>query len=430
MAQAPTKRKRIAPPPAAAQPTGDKDAWPIESLTVEGNSVYTKEQILGVAALKIGQTVVPKDFEAARLRLLATGAFQSAGYTFERMADGKGYHGNFKVLEESQMFPVMFEQLPAKDEELLALLTEKDPLFGPKVPATQPFVERYNALIQEYVDKLGFKGTVKGRLTNELTPEPVILFRPSKPREVVAEVQFSNTGDVPAPKLQNAIAPVAVGVGFTEARMRQWLETSVKPLYEARGRLRATFPTITTTPAKRSNGLAVAVTVDQGPVYKIEAVKLTGAEDMGRYAKPLKVGEVANFDILQTVKENILASLNRRGFLHAAVKSSRTLDNTKLTATVSVLAEPGPQFLMGSLTIHGLDLLSEPEIRKLWGLGEGKPYNVEYPDYFLKVVRDENLFENLGKTHPVTNIHEDTKIVDVDLFFEGARGKKKDPAGP
>src|SRR2546421_2465639 len=73
--------------------------WPIESLTVEGNHNYTKEQILSVAGLKVGQLAGKQDFETARERLVASGVFESVGYRFEPSKDSGAYAASFHVVE-------------------------------------------------------------------------------------------------------------------------------------------------------------------------------------------------------------------------------------------------------------------------------------------------------------------------------------------
>ena len=65
--------------PAHPAPDSNRDAWPLTSIAIEGNEHYTREQILAVAGLHIGQTVSKQTFEAARDRLLATGNFRTAG---------------------------------------------------------------------------------------------------------------------------------------------------------------------------------------------------------------------------------------------------------------------------------------------------------------------------------------------------------------
>lgn len=418
-AQTPPRRAKKKTAPAASS----GDAWPIEVLKVEGNSIYSTEQVVSIIGLKIGQVVKPADFEAARLRLLDTGAFQSAGYKFDRGANGQGYRGVFQVVEIEQVYPILFEDLPASERKMRVYLHEKDPLFGEKIPATKEVVSRYEQLLDDYLKPLGFKDKVVGRLTAELTPELVILFRPSAPRPVVAEITFKNTGEIPVAAVQNAIASAAVGMGYTEGRMRQWLDASARPLYEARGRLRVSFPSIETAPAKNSKGLAVTVEVNQGAVYKLGSVRVRGGEDLDRYVKGFKAGEIVNFDKIKKSQGEVVDALKRRGYLHAAATVGRTLDDTQHTVAVVIQAQPGTRYTMGKLTIHGLDIISEPAIRKLWGLPAGRAYNTDYPDYFLKVVRDQGLFDNLGKTYSQTAIHDDTNSVDVDLFFEGGRSK-------
>jgi hypothetical protein len=50
--------------------------WPVEALTVEGNRNYTREQVLAVAGLKVGQLAGKPEFEAARDRLTASGCLR------------------------------------------------------------------------------------------------------------------------------------------------------------------------------------------------------------------------------------------------------------------------------------------------------------------------------------------------------------------
>jgi outer membrane protein assembly factor BamA len=82
--------------------------------------------------------------------------------------------------------------------------------------------------------------------------------------------------------------------------------------------------------------------------------------------------------------------------------------------------DEGPQFLFGKLRIEGLDLNGEAAIRKMWTHQEGTPFNPEYPDYFLRHVHEEGIFDNLGETHAETKIDDKTHIVNVALYFKYA----------
>src|ERR1035441_1913797 len=60
---------------------------------------------------------------------------------------------------------------------------------------------------------------------------------------------------------------------------------------------------------------------------------------------------------------------------------------------VAVHIDAGPRFTMGKLNIVGLDLNGEFEIKRIWTMKEGGPFNADYPDSFLTRVREEGLFE-------------------------------------
>ena len=112
-------------------------AYTVENLTVEGNHNYTAAQILAVAGLRVGQKAGKPEFEAARAKLEATGAFDNVSYRFAPSKDAEGYDVVFEVGEVAQVYPVRFEDLPATDAQLRAWLKQKDPLFGEKIPATK-----------------------------------------------------------------------------------------------------------------------------------------------------------------------------------------------------------------------------------------------------------------------------------------------------
>ncbi len=114
-------------------------AWPVAKLSVEGNKIYTSDKILAMSGLKVGQMAGKAEFDAARDRLLATGAFESVGYKFEPIPGTPANAGTFQVDEITQLFPYRFEELRVDEKAVRAHLKEKEPLFGDKIPATNRF---------------------------------------------------------------------------------------------------------------------------------------------------------------------------------------------------------------------------------------------------------------------------------------------------
>jgi len=394
--------------------------FPVESIAVTGNSNYSREQILAVAGLKVGQIAGPKDFEAARDRLAATGAFEKIEFRFNPSADKKGYAVSFQVVEAGPLFPVRFEELGVPDAELEGHLKKIDPLFGQKIPATEAILARYAKALQELLASKGRKEQVVGKLMAEGAEPLAVVFRPATPPPVVAEVRFLNNQVLPTPALQRAISGVAVGTAYTEKGFRQLLETSIRPLYEAQGHVRVAFPQVRTEQARDVKGVMVTVTVDEGASYELGQVRVDGGpvppQDLIR-AADLKSGGLFNAEQVQAGVERIEKRLRREGYMRVKSGVERRISDERKTVDLAIHLEPGPQYRFGKLRLEGLDIHAEAAVRRLWGLKEGQPFNADYPDYFLERIREDDVFENLGKTRSAVQANDATLAVDVTLYF-------------
>src|SRR5689334_4088121 len=118
------KKGAAAAPAASAMPA----RWPIESIAIEGNHNFTREQVLAVAGLKVGQVAGRPEFEAARDRLVASGAFDTVSYKFTRAASGNGYAATLQLVEVEQVYPVQFDELHVSERDMVTHLKAKDPL--------------------------------------------------------------------------------------------------------------------------------------------------------------------------------------------------------------------------------------------------------------------------------------------------------------
>jgi len=217
---------------------------------------------------------------------------------------------------------------------------------------------------------------------------------------------------------------VASGVTYDEPYFRQLLDTSIRPLYEARGRIRVEFPQITTAPATDVRGVIVNVEVREGPAYKLGEVTLTGiGGDLGPLyrAANFKSGELVNMEDVNLGIERILKRLRHNGYMKAAARTERKVNDEKKVVDLTVHFEPGERYTFGKLAIEGLDLIAEAAVKRLWALKEGQPFDAEYPDYFLSRLREDGVFENLAKTRSAVKVNEAERTVDVTLFFQGGK---------
>ena len=66
-------------------------------------------------------------------------------------------------------------------------------------------------------------------------------------------------------------------------------------------------------------------------------------------------------------------------------------------------------------------MTSQPVIEKLWGEKPGQTFNPEYPDFFLKKVAEQGLFDNLANTQSDYSSDPASHNVVVHLYFKGGK---------
>lgn len=426
--QRPARGSRpAAPKPAVADLN---QPFPLREIAVRGNASFAAAQVIELSGLSQGQVVSKKDFDAAQQKLLATGLFETVAYRFEAIPGAQAYRATLEVKEIAQLFPYRFEAIEADAKEMRAFLRSREPLFTDQIPATEPVLKKMAALVEEFLRAKDKPVQVVGRLMPDASNRMEVVFQPSS-LPAVAEVQFHGSKALTNPMLQQAIAGTAIGALYTENRFRQILEATIRPLFEAEGRLRVTFPKLETAPAADVKGVIVTVHVNDGPIYKLRSIALGGAmsEDEGLLkAGRFREGEVANMTAVQEGAKNMERVLKRRGFLKAESKIERKIDDQAKAVDVVIHVDPGQQYRMGMLIIKGLDVETEPHIRKLWALKPNQPFDVEYPDLFLSKMPE--YLDSLGKTKSVVEPDPGTLKVDVTLFFEGEKKRPEKPRIP
>ncbi|BDC52491.1 hypothetical protein F183_A48060 [Bryobacterales bacterium F-183] len=396
---------------------------PLAEVQVTGNRNYTTAAVIEASGLRIGKPVKEADFEAARDRLMATGGFETMNYRFGPSKDGKGYLVTFEVTEVERSLPVKFEDLPAKPLEMEAVLRKAEPLFGGrKAPGNKAVLDKLAKALTDYlVAKHEFEGTVAARVSSDTPGELYVLFRPSVGRLRIGKVSFEGNQVLDSGFLGNAFGIVAIGTEFKEESVQKLLDTAVRPHYEARGFLGVKFPKLTTWPIKDVEGVSLIVKVEEGRPYTYGTIEATGrgvaAKEVYSIAN-IKHGETANFDAVKGTLDKLVARMHREGYMRAKATYDRRVNDQARTVDVVFKTDPGPQYTFGKLDIKGLDLIGEPAIRKIWGLKAGKPFNSEYPDYFLNNVREQGLFDGLKQTRAETKLDDKSLTADVTLHFK------------
>lgn len=407
-------------------------ALPVLRVSVTGNEMVPAAVVLRMAGIKVGDLASKDAFETARQRLVDTGFFDSVGYRYSPEAKPRaGYVAQFEVHEVKPFYPVKFAGWPGKEKEITAYLQARDPLFLGSAPPTKQVIDHWARLLDAWTAAENHPKKVIGKLISVGTDDYVIQFQPDEPLPAVARVEFTGSQAIPEPELQKSIGMVAYGLPYTEQNFRDLLNSQLKPLYEARGYLRVRFEDISAEPVPPPvKGLLVHVKIVEGPVFKFGKIRVRGVNEDERDAflhlASIKPGTTANFDQVNTAAEKMQKSAVHAGYNQARVEPQRDIDDAAKTVSVTFQVSRGEEYTFRHLTIQGLDLEGENAIRKMWAEKPGDPFNPDYPNRFLKEVRDAGMFDYLGSTKAEVKTDEQSHTADVTLVFNAEKPEDRE----
>ncbi len=422
-AQAPARKQpaRAKPRPSAA---AKSSAAVIEAVRVEGGNRLAEAELIRLSGIKPGDEPTKAVFDSARDRLLATGCIETVSWRYGPTPSKSGYEAVITITEADQFLPWAIDRLPLTEAEFAAAASKELPCFAKQIPTYERYLIQATALVQKLLTAEGVSEEAVAKVGLLDGKTITVVFQPKTPPPNIYDVQFTGNKSVPGPDLRKPLAQAAIGLPFSETLFRQLIENQTRPIYESIGRLTAAFPKLTTMPAADPNvkGVLVIVEVDEGPVYTLDEIKVEGVpidevevERLGQFDR----GKTVNYSNLGLSMERILGEVRNRGYINSSYKARRTLDLEKKTARMVITVETGPQFTMGKLAIAGLDVITEPVIRKLWIMEEGKPFRKDYPDLFLNQIRTRGVLDFLGETKSDLKIDEQTHRVHVTLTFKG-----------
>lgn len=421
------KAKQPAAEPMVVRPVDPASRFPLLRVQVEGGKRFGPQQVTALAGLELGSAVNRDSFAAAHQRLVDSGLFETVAYRFEKPATENGYIVTFEVTETELYYPIRIEDIPAPFEEVYAYLRQRDPSFDGNAAATEPGMKRYAGFVEDFLKSRGVDMKVRGLVWAEQGGALSVMFRPDTPIPSISDVRFQGCEKIEPLELRRIIIQTATGILFTEDRLRTVLNNEILPAYWAIGHLGVRFPKIEATPLEEEKGVRVMVTVEEGPLYTLREARVLTREfrekdllDLGRFP----VGEEAMWVKVAEGVKAIQARVKRDGYLEAKVNWEPKLDEANGQVDLTVLVDEGPQYLFRALKIEGLDLVTEQEIRKLWTLAPGKPFNGLYPDYFLSQIRERGLMDGLGDTRAKIDLNERSHDATVTLVF------KPEPRGP
>jgi outer membrane protein assembly factor BamA len=413
--------------PAAAGTEQNASRWPLREIRMQGMKLGTPQQVVVLSGLKVGMLAGKEEFDAARERIYATGCFDSVTYAYEP-AEGGGIFVTFEIRDVEQRGGWRLDRLPLDPKVYAARAAKTLQGFGAEIPMTEIYTKRMSDLAEAMLKENGVTETVISKFEAGMNEGMIAVIQPKTPPPNISQVLFVGARAVPPQELQRAILEIAVGTPWNEQLFRIFLENAIRAVYDSQGRLRAKFPSITTEPSKTGKGVVVTVTVDEGPIFKLSKLEIKGAplpeEEINELGGAAFKNDVpVNLSVLGQAMVKVMARLAEIGYLKASYHALKTIHDEEKTADVTVEVEPGAEYKMGRLDIAGLDIESEPAIRKMWALKPGDPYRTGYAEHFLDQVRQQRILDFLGGTSADVKPDDKNALVNVKLTFKGGPQK-------
>ncbi|MBV9157917.1 MAG: hypothetical protein JO097_16750 [Acidobacteriaceae bacterium] len=410
-----------APPPKREAPPGV-----LHSVAVKGNQLYSSADIIKESGLKVGQRVTAAILEQARKKLQDTELFNNVADQYRFQGNPPAYDLTFEITENQQLFPMRFERLGVSDDAVRQYLRDHVMLFSDRIPGTEGVLHRYRAAIQAFVDQTNPSVKIKAAISNDDPKQLSVLFTPDTPPLTISQVTVTGNQAVDTGAILRAVNAVAIGVPLSDMRLKMILDGAIKPLYAAKGYAAVSFPKVETEPSKSNLGVIVKVQIADGPIFKFGAIHFHGSgmdEEEIRSNIPFKPGQTFDAEKVDNFRLDLMRRMKHNGLLDANVVTEANPDDSRRVVNVTYNVVPGSVYNFQTLDIQGLDVTTEPVVAKLWGEKPGKPFNPDYPDFFLKRVQEEGIFDNLADTRSDYSADASTHNVTVHLYFKGGESK-------
>ena len=392
---------------------------PIVELRVEGNARLSSDSVIAASGLKIGAAVTRQDLDAAAQKLFGTGFFRSVNYRYQpKPGDrGTGYVVTLQVTEEKAERPVMLD-IPGRDDaELWAALRRADSFIDVVMPDNEQSAAYYQRVLETALNQSGSPTPITMKTEAELgTGKMVAIFRPAN-LPSVKDIRFEGNQQIRGPALDAAVDNLVVGNEYSERELRRILDLNIKPLYEEKGLLTVTFPTVK---VSGTGAVSVIVTVDEGRVWTLGKVEIAGdrlpLEEMRNAAK-FPEGKPANWKLVKTEIAAMENVLKRDGYLAVSSNPERIYRKDDGVVDVTLRVNKGKQFHFGSLQLSGLDAAGERQARTMWKMREGEPLDAPSIDDFLRAVF-KGPAQGMHSVQQQMNLRSGTDVIDVVIGFK------------
>ena len=419
----------------------------LSSIEVSGLKRATKEQVIAISGLQVGDRISIEALDAAAQRLSNSGLFTNISYRLR--GSNEAAVVTFEVEElKARGVPVVFDNFVwFSDEELFSAVRREVPNFDGTAPESDTVINNITKALQSLLQERKIPGQV------DYTPSANLaggnakhVFSVKGSNTKICAVRIPGTTNVQESELVKHAKPL-MGSEYSQEFVSAFAIANLIPVYRERGHLRASFDT----PSARlgmeasegcKNEIIITLPVKEGMAYLWDKAEWSGndsytAEEL-ESALAMKAGELANGLKIDAGVRAVQKSYGKKGFLRVRARTEPIFDDANRRVAYSVTINEGPQFRMGTLKITGIPADDALRLKHRWQLREKKDvYDDTYLIGFAKKEVSDVINSALreGRIPPGARLkmensvkpNEQTLAVDVELNFKiGA----PEPAAP
>src|SRR4051812_22345736 len=367
---------------------GQAKEFAIVGMRAQGSQRYKPEEIIAYSGLAVDKDrpIPIANVVAAAQKLINSGVFIEVNYAHQAAQGGMVVTLMVKDKPDDQFQPAHFDNIVWLAKPVLTAELEKRlPLFRGDVPLAGSLPDEISAAIQDVLAAKGIKAHVSSMMMSAQSGAlEGMRFYVDDIDVKIAKVQVNGS----AAELQHEIDGLAkkiVGQDYTETRAVSFSRFDLHDMFVKHGFLRAKIAVPQAEVLSSETGktqVAVQFPVEQGKQYRYLGGEFVGnqnlpAKDLFSAVK-LTPGQVADGVELQRDEKSMRRLYATHGFLHMTLTSAPMFNEAESTVQYRWIVAEGPLFNMGKLDFSGISDKSAENLRQLFKLHEGEPFDAGY----------------------------------------------------
>lgn len=382
----------------------------IARIDTEGLQALSRENVIAMSELKIGDPFSVGAVDAAAQRLIDSGLFKNVGY--RTRTAGPAVTITFQLEElKSNSSPVIFDNfIWFSDEELTAVVKTVLPSFTGSIPDTGKSAEMIRQALQTVIADRKLAGTVEYTLT-----DTGHLFRVGGAPLNICTLHFPGSHTVPEQKLIETTKS-STDLNYSRQAAMAFPKYGLFPLYREVGHLKATFGAPVAKPDTTpgcEGGVDLTIPVNEGLAYSWAKADWRGTQMFSpndlENALGMKVGEVANGKKFDRGLKDVQRLYGTKGRIDAHFNAEPDFDDAAQRVTFRIDVREGPEYRMGAVEFKGFSEEDAEALKQKWQLGVGAVYDESYSGRFMRedgaAVFSRILRSRQAQGKPVPNVN-------------------------